>query len=297
MAGYFYPLPPTNVGGRQPYAPRMGIAQSGETPQSPPVRSLAVLSLILGTLAPQAYALPSAAKIAPFIPAAVADNPPVSRKNFEIIRAQLAYEPTTIIFVSAIAPTLQTPAIPDNPPVRTYVNFNGLITSWRTVHRSLPSTIKLAPLLPAPAVPDNPPVSSYANRNLILAQWIPPYIPLPKLQISATVTFAPPALTGQIPNLSAAFNSGTHQFDLSIYATGQTSYSISPALEAGWSLNTSTGELVIDTDDEGTFGPYVLTFTNPQGDTDSNGFTVKVSTSTIRPYRGIRGSGGLRNYS
>lgn len=107
----------------------------------------------------------------------------------------------------------------------------------------------------------------------------------------------PPTLLGQIPNLSAAYDSGTHQFDLSEYFANADTYAIDPALETGWSLDTNTGILTIDTDVEGTFGPYTVTATNGNGDTESNAFTVKVSVSTIRPYRGIRGGGGLRNYS
>jgi hypothetical protein len=107
----------------------------------------------------------------------------------------------------------------------------------------------------------------------------------------------PPVLLGSIPNLSAAFDTGAHQYELGDYFSGATSYAIAPAVEAGWTFNTTTGQLEIDTDDEGTFGPYTVTATNGNGSTDSNAFTVKVSVSTIRPYRGIRGGGGLRNYS
>lgn len=105
----------------------------------------------------------------------------------------------------------------------------------------------------------------------------------------------PPVLVDRIPNLSAGFDSGAHEFDLSVYFTGETSYAIAPAVEVGWSFDTNTGLLTIDTDDEGTFGPYTVTASNNTGDTDSNTFTVKVSVSTIRPYRGFRG--GLRRYT
>lgn len=102
---------------------------------------------------------------------------------------------------------------------------------------------------------------------------------------------AAPTLLGQIPNLSAAFDSGTHTVQLGDYAANFDSVSISPAIEAGWTFNTTTGELVYDTDDEATFGAYTLTFTNANGDTDSNAFTVKVSTSSVPIYQG--GEGGL----
>jgi hypothetical protein len=88
-----------------------------------------------------------------------------------------------------------------------------------------------------------------------------------------------PILLDQIPNLSAGFDTGTHQFDLSDYFSGATSYAIDPAVETGWTFNTSTGALEIDTDDEGTFGPYTITATNDEGNTDGNAFTVKVAVS------------------
>jgi hypothetical protein len=89
----------------------------------------------------------------------------------------------------------------------------------------------------------------------------------------------PPVLVEQIGNISAGFDTGTHEYDLSGYFTGETSYAIAPAVETGWSFATDTGLLTIDTDDEGTFGPYVVTASNNTGDTDSNAFTVKVSQS------------------
>lgn len=90
----------------------------------------------------------------------------------------------------------------------------------------------------------------------------------------------PPTLLGQIPNLSAAYDSGTHQYDLSEYFANADTYAIDPAVETGWSFDTNTGILTIDTDVEDTFGPFTVTATNGNGDTDSNGFTVKVSLNT-----------------
>ncbi len=89
-----------------------------------------------------------------------------------------------------------------------------------------------------------------------------------------------PVLVEQVPNFSAGFNSGTHMFTLEEHFAGETSFAISPAVEAGWTFDTGTGELTIDTDAAGTFGPYTVTATNTAGSTDSNPFTVKVSVST-----------------
>lgn len=96
-----------------------------------------------------------------------------------------------------------------------------------------------------------------------------------------------PVAVGTIPNLAAPYNSGTHDFDLEGYFTGETSFSISPTVEAGWSLNTSTGVLTIDTDAAGLFGPYTVTATNSAGSTDSNAFYVNVSQSAGLQSRGI----------
>jgi hypothetical protein len=96
-----------------------------------------------------------------------------------------------------------------------------------------------------------------------------------------------PVLLGSIPNLSAAYDSGTHQYDLSVYFNGATSYAIDPAVEAGWSFNTGTGVLTIDTDAESTFGPYTVTATNDNGDRESNEFTVSVREAggyIMRPF-------------
>lgn len=101
----------------------------------------------------------------------------------------------------------------------------------------------------------------------------------------------PPTLLEQLPNISAAFDSGTHQYDLSEYFSGADTYAIDPAIETGWSFDANTGVLTIDTDDEDTFGPYTVTATNGSGDTDSNTFTVKVSQSSVPIYQG--GDGGL----
>ena len=87
-----------------------------------------------------------------------------------------------------------------------------------------------------------------------------------------------------IGNVSAGYDTGTHTFDFSVYFSGQTSYSIAPAVEVGWSLDTGTGILTIDTDVADTFGPYTVTATNAAGSVESNAFTVKVSASSVPIY-------------
>jgi hypothetical protein len=86
----------------------------------------------------------------------------------------------------------------------------------------------------------------------------------------------PPLLVGSIPNFSETENTGTHQYDLSAYFLGADTYAIAPAVETGWSFDTGTGVLEIDTDALGTFGPFIVTATNANGSTPSNEFTASV---------------------
>lgn len=101
--------------------------------------------------------------------------------------------------------------------------------------------------------------------------------------ITAATGVSPPVFSGTIPDISVTANTGTYNYDLSTYFAGATSYSISPAVEAGWTFNTSTAELIIDTDDTDSFGPYTITGTNSGGSDSSNAFGVEVTVVTITP--------------
>jgi hypothetical protein len=97
-----------------------------------------------------------------------------------------------------------------------------------------------------------------------------------------------PTFQGTIPDIFERKDTGTHDYDLSPYFIGADSYSISPAVETGWSFNTSTAVLTIDTDALGLFGPYTVTATNAFGTADSNAFDVEVAvknTGAGRPKR------------
>ena len=94
----------------------------------------------------------------------------------------------------------------------------------------------------------------------------------------------PPVFTGTIPDITGSVGDSDIVTDLSAYFTGATSYSINPTVEAGWSFNTGTGVLTVDTDFGVSFGPYVITATNGIGDTNSNNFTVSITfTSAATP--------------
>jgi len=86
-----------------------------------------------------------------------------------------------------------------------------------------------------------------------------------------------PVLVSDIPSQVALLDSGEHEYDLAQYFSDADSYAIAPALEAGWSFDTNTGVLTIDTDEEAIFGPFTVTATNDEGDTESNEFTIQVT--------------------
>ena len=90
---------------------------------------------------------------------------------------------------------------------------------------------------------------------------------------------SPPVFAGTIPNISATEGDSDVITDLSTYFSGATSYSISPAVEAGWNFDTVTGILTVDTDDVNTFGPYTVTGTNAAGSDASNAFSVVISNT------------------
>lgn len=97
---------------------------------------------------------------------------------------------------------------------------------------------------------------------------------------------AAPTFTGEIHNRFVQKNTGTHQYDYSGSFSGTVdSYSISPAVETGWSFNTSTGVLTIDTDEDGVFGNYIVTATNVSGSANSNAFKITVNASSGGAYR------------
>jgi hypothetical protein len=86
-----------------------------------------------------------------------------------------------------------------------------------------------------------------------------------------------PVQISDIPSIVALLDSGEHEYALSQYFSDADSYAIAPALETGWSFDTDTGLLTIDTDDEDEFGPFTVTATNDVGDTESNEFSITVT--------------------
>jgi len=208
MAGHFYPLPPTFIGGRQPYAPKLGIAQSG--PPSQPTRALATFGIILASWSQAAPALPNQVRIAPLVPlAAVPDapprllttnlnvilaqwqpqyapqqsradiapliamvttaNPPFNRDQFKVIHAaHQQSDPWTVISLTSVAPFAEAPATPDAPPLKGRVTIDSILGQWEPQEYLPPLPKGLAPLLSPAAVSDAPPIRTYALLNMII---------------------------------------------------------------------------------------------------------------------------------
>lgn len=175
MAGYFYPPPPSRIGGNQPYAPKLGIAQSGPSPDAPPLRgplALATLALVVGAWTPQPVRVQTSANIAPLIPVAVASTQvPYSRlvQDRTIIDA---WNQSTLVVLGGnqVAPLLFVPPQIDNPPPSTNTNLNVLIRSWQPIPYLIQGAANIAPL--TQAVVANPPYSR-AGLSQALSSWTP----------------------------------------------------------------------------------------------------------------------------
>lgn len=172
-AGHFYPLPPVFIGGRQPYAPKQGLPQSGPTPEAPPVRSFAQFASILDTwrVAPPTF-IGGAQAFAPrlgLVPetVAVTGQPPFTRQSLGIVQSWWVQAPITTISLSSIAPLLATA---DQPPPKTAL-FLSILEAWRPSQYALPRQVAIASILATPPTIDAPPIRSYAAQIAIREAW------------------------------------------------------------------------------------------------------------------------------
>lgn len=101
-------------------------------------------------------------------------------------------------------------------------------------------------------------------------------LPLLQNNVLESAGASAPVLLGSIPNLRERQNTGTHQLDASQYFSGADTYAIDPAVETGWTFDTNSGLLTVDTDVASTFGPFTITATNANGSTPSNAFSVEI---------------------
>jgi len=97
----------------------------------------------------------------------------------------------------------------------------------------------------------------------------------------------PPTFNGSLSDIDVAANS-EKTIDYSGYFTDATSYSISPAVESGWSFNTSTGVLTILESGVSRYGAYTITGTNTGGSANSNEFYIHVRAGSAGGNYGAR---------
>lgn len=97
---------------------------------------------------------------------------------------------------------------------------------------------------------------------------------------------AAPSLLSSIPNLLYTTATGVKTYDTSTNFSGGSTYALSPAADAGISLNTANGLLTIDTGVAtiAVHGPYTVTATNGNGSTPSNTFTITIQAAGTPEY-------------
>lgn len=183
MAGYFYPPPPSRIGGNQPYAPKLGIAQSGPTPDAPPIRgplALATLALVVSSWTPQPVRAQTSASIAPLIPAVVVSTQVPFSQQAQLKTIYDAWTASSVVVLggSQVAPLLATPPTIDNPPPSTNINFNVLVRSWQPLPYLIEGAENIAPLVPTQVAVANPVYDRQTIIRSIIDSWQPKQWPV-----------------------------------------------------------------------------------------------------------------------
>jgi hypothetical protein len=182
MPGYFYPAPPAFIGGRQPYAPRLG--QPPGSPGDRQTRTYVTLAIIMAAWTPPAFHyLPPQTRIAPFLTPPGPPPPTNSAQLLSIIR-QWDPRPFYLPEPVEIASQSPAPAAPSQPPPPS-------ATIWTIRSAWEPATLPLprAPQTPQ-AAPSQPPPLSAAIWTTIRNAWEPTPSPLPR---AARIAPIPPA--------------------------------------------------------------------------------------------------------
>lgn len=198
---HFRVPPPVFIGARQPYAPRLGIPQSGPTPQPPPLigpMAAASFSLIVAAWQPYAPAQPQT-RIAPLIPAAAAPSqPPVqTRTNAAIVQDSWNVQFAVPQGFARIAPLL---------PVAATVQqaFDGranaaiILDAWAARHGYPPAAARIAPLISSLVTPDAPPLKSLNLLPAILASWVPQPTLISLASFAGQISADPPPVTTSV---------------------------------------------------------------------------------------------------
>jgi hypothetical protein len=173
MAGAFYPPPPPFIGGTQPDAPRLGLAQSGPTPQPPPISGplvAATFALLIASWTPG----PQLPQGSPKFTYPVVSPPPV--KTTSLLSAiRSTWEPPFIVpqVGANIAPIL--PIVSQPPPVG---RTSSIRQTWDQIPPLPQVGADIAPLIPTGATSSQPTPISAAIAFAIRSTWEPP-APLP----------------------------------------------------------------------------------------------------------------------
>lgn len=189
------PPDPTFIGGRQAFAPRLGIPQSGPTPSQPPAKTN-VFFTIRDAWNPAAYALPQAGEIAGVLATAevASQPPPLNLGAYYEIRRLWDQQPYALPEGASFAPLAPAPITADAPPVQSLAAFYAIRQLWEPQPYALPQAADFAPLVPE--VLDAPPPSTWARVFAVREQWNPAHYRLP-----SAGKFAPilPAVTPDQP--------------------------------------------------------------------------------------------------
>lgn len=184
------------VGGRQPYAPALGMPQSGPVPESPPLRgamAAATFAVIIAAWQPTADARQPRPQLVPATLVAV-QQPPPSRVNTSIIvdswRAPFFY-PQGFGEQAAIDP------IVNAPPAATGVNLSTILRTWQVDPPPSQGYGEMAGMIPPAVGPSAPPVVTGVNFSTILRTWL---IDQPATQGYTLIAGAlPPAVVSSTP--------------------------------------------------------------------------------------------------
>lgn len=185
--GHFYNLPPAFIGGAQPYAPRLGIPQSGPAPTPPPPNQAAIYQLILSIWWPPTRSTKSHG--GPDIVPPVSSVPPAITIPSAIF-AWWAHDPMTIITLPSAAGAPGPPP-PDQPPPVSQANMAVILKNWDLGPQILPPRPTMAALIPL-VVPDAPPVNDRRVLFQILRMWDPPFFQMPPAATIAPFVPIPP---------------------------------------------------------------------------------------------------------
>lgn len=161
----FYPPPPVFIGGAQPFAPRLGIAQSGPTPQPPPIRGplvAATFALLIGSWTP---------------------GPQPAQGSPRFVRPP--------------------PPVISQPPVKTNALLGVIRSTWELPFVLPQVGADVAPLLPAPVIAPPLPVPNAALR-LIVDAWVDRSVTVITTTAIASVSNAlvPPVVPNSAPYLT-----------------------------------------------------------------------------------------------